>query len=214
LNANQSLKFVMRVWQNCAPTTDSPFAELDRQIIRATLQKNFRDATGLTSLHAKRQFKKRIESSLTSLVPSMVQGIDWVRYLAAKSNNSNDILCLAAGTDLPASEKHSLQVIARGVLLLRIASGACEKLMQTLSLQTRQDAKKWIEIVGHDRALWSHNNAPSQINDLWTDIEDALGTIQSDNDSILSYSDLWRRHANAVAMLCTFERTGLWGLKV
>ena len=205
--------FVCRLWTICEPTNENPFAVIDRLLLRATLQNGFRAAYSNTAKHAKRQFRLRIESVLTGLQPSIVPGLDWISYLADFGTHNLDVLVQARGTIGPEQDSgHSIQVISRAFLLLRVASGTAQRLLRRLPVDDATRLRLWISEVGIDRALWPLGDEPTSLSDLWSDSSDAIEELRLNLGSIDSYNDLWKKFPFAARMLSSYERVGLWGL--
>lgn len=208
----ETLQAVSCLWRATEPRQDSPFSDLDRQLLRASLREAFRVTHNRSPRHAKRQFRLRIQSVIHYLKPASTPGFEWEAFLTEVDPDESSVLELASRNDAPDSSHHSLQVAARALLLMRIATGACERLLRTLPTSARSDLDYWIETIGQDRALWKNGNTPTSWRDLWKDPEDALGVISADLPQIVSYSDLWRRQPGAASVFSTFERVGLWGI--
>lgn len=212
--AEETVKFALGLWRVCQPTTDSPFAELDRHLIRASLCAAFRAGHGLTHRKAKatKAFRFRVQSLLSSIQPSSPSGLNWESFLLAEPSRQPDLFGHASGSDGPYSQYHSIQVAARALLLLRVASGACELLIGSLPSSSRANLGFWIDAVGEDRRLWAVGSRPASIQDLWKDPEEALQVLDADLANIDSYATLWRQHSTAASVLSTCERVGLWGV--
>jgi hypothetical protein len=210
--AQQIVKFTLGLWRLCEATTQSPFAELDRNLIRLSLQRAFKAGGGLTHRNAKAtaNFLARMKSLLSALQPTATLGLDWETFLLAEPSNQPDLLVHASGTDGPESQFHSIQVAARALLLLRVASGTCERLIKSLPRSSRAHLTFWIDAVGEDRRLWQGGDRPTSWQDLWKDPEDAIDDLEGDLPSLTSYAALWENRAPAASVLTTCERVGLW----
>jgi hypothetical protein len=169
----------------------------------------------LPPARAKRKFEKFINHQvLSGLQPKAVPGIDWPIFLTNLGDNKDDILTLAAGTDSPKSPWHAVQVISRAFLLLRISTGSSEGLITRLPAGAAAGLDFWVAQIGEDRSLWSKNARPAQSVDLWIDTEDAINEIDRNLVNIDSFKTLWRTFPSAAAMLTSWERVCLWGLRI
>ena len=136
-SADASVRMASILWAACEPSTDSPFATLDRQLLRASLREAFKVTDVRSAKQAKRKFKLRVDAVLHFLRPASVPGLDWEQYLTADPS-SNEVLSLAGQSNPPKMPVHSWQVACRALLLLRIATGSCARFVQTLPTSLRQ----------------------------------------------------------------------------
>ena len=86
-------------------------------------------------------------------------------------------MTLAQKTDLPTAPDHHLQVISRAALLLRIASGSCLFLLRSANTPMGQTVFWWSQL-GERRGMWHSKKEPADVNDLWTDVEQALDDLE------------------------------------
>ncbi len=208
-----SVLHVAELWRVCEPTPDSPFADLDRELTRAALHQSFKGAYGRSHLSRLPQFRNRVKALVTRMNPSLPPGTDWETYLSSGVPKAG-VLSAAKGNDGPESGQHSLQVGARALLLLRLATGASEKLIAGLPQTTRQHLRSLLDGYGADRALWRTAQMPAGFGDLWADIREASEQLASDVANIGCYADLQQRQAPAMVALSSWERAALWGLGV
>jgi hypothetical protein len=211
-DAKTVVDFVLRLWSLCEPTIQNPFAVLDRFLLRATLQNGFRAAYGKSAKSAKKQFRSVVESLLTSLRPHDVTGMDWVTFLGDVPSDPLDVLAQASGTVGPDNKWHSIQVISRAFLLLRVAAGTGQRLLQKLPTGDAVHLDFWMSEIGIDRALWASGNQPASLSDLWADTSDAIDELRLSLATIESSNVLWRKFPFAAGILSSCERVGLWGL--
>ena len=208
--ADSSIKMASLLWSACEPSTDSPFAILDRQLLRASLREAFRATEARSVKQARSKFKFRINAVLRFLQPASVPGVDWEQYLTADPTGT-EVLSFAGQSDPPKVPMHGWQVASRALLLLRIATGSCARIVQTLPISLRHAMTGWVDSLGQDRSLWKAGDSPASLFDLWKDPEDALRDLAADLSQLASYTELWRRQSQAAAVLSTCERVGLWG---
>lgn len=211
-NPDMVLKCISGMWRQCEPSADNPFARLDRSLVKVSLEKAFRAAFNKSAKQAKKQYGIRIEGVLQGLQPKIVAGLDWKKFLIATHFEPLHVLTQAASSVGPEDPQHSLQVASRALLLLRLASGAGQKLLKSLPANSTNHLSFWISEVGSDRALWKPNQQPAALTDLWSDAEVALNEIHVNLNQVDSFNTLWRKFANSAEMLASWERVGLWGL--
>ncbi len=204
--------FISRMWRACEPSTDSPFAPLDREITRASLRELFKATHGRSHKQAAKKFCLRVDSVLQFLQPAHQTGMDWRTYLLQPVVDPQSLLETAAGIDGPETSSHAMQVLARALLLLRVASGCAQRLVQTVPVAQKTDLINLLSLIGEDRAIWAKGQMPIPVSDLWKDPFDALDQVEKDMIAITSFSELWRRQALSASVLTSFERAGFWGV--
>jgi hypothetical protein len=214
LDVETSTRFVCRLWSLCEPTSENAFSVLDRLLLRSILQTAFRVTHGPTVKSARKQFRTLLGSLLTSLNPSAPAGIDWMAFLTDTSSQDLNPLVQASRTGEPDNPWHSIQVISRAFLLLRVASGAANRLLKQLPVSEALRLAFWTSEVGTDRALWATGDEPSSKLDLWTDIGEAISELDSNLDTSDSFNSLWKKFPLEAAVLSSCERVCLWGLNL
>jgi hypothetical protein len=123
---------------------------------------------------------------------------------ARKLNTDND------------SSNH-LHVISRALLLLRGATGACERLIAQ-GMATRANLAFWWGPFGEVVGLWDSGNSPIYFYDLWSDIDQALSDVRnwqkSNAGASPSYNKWGADLSRTISILGSCERIVLWGLGI
>jgi hypothetical protein len=216
--AKQSLQFVRHLWELCEPTSRMRFRRLDRFLLRSSLELAFKraHAHNRSRKQAAKMYEHHVDAMLHQLGPIDLSEGEWRRFLTFRDHPAVPQIILEAGGDAePSDPEHDRQVLSRAMLLLRLASGACEVLLKSLPSFSRDDIDFWWTTVGNDRSLWSDTNRPDEITDLWTEVGEAFQVLEQwENDSPddVSYSQIWKEQAAAAAVLGSCERIGLWGM--
>jgi hypothetical protein len=216
INIGDALKFVKSFWEICEPIGSIRFPLLDRHILRHSLDFIFRNANMLSRKRAKRRYERQVNMMLYGLAPGELTVEKWADFLNYKNSpESHIILKEAGGKDKPASRRHHIQVLARAILLLRLATGAVYIRLKALQDFNKSDLEFWWAMLGEDRCLWDTGNPPYRFVDLWTDIREALQKIDAWQEEHhadgISYNKLWQEQT-AAGVLGTCERVCLWGL--
>ena len=106
-------------------------------------------------------------------------------------------------------------VLARAVLLLRVASGSARSIFHQVGLNTGA-LEFWWSKVGETRGLWKPDFPPAVLTDLWADIEDGLREIDDIEkrapELLASINSLAYGIAGRFNIFASHERVGLWGL--
>ncbi|MGO8355566.1 hypothetical protein ACC798_15935 [Rhizobium ruizarguesonis] len=113
------------------------------------------------------------------------------------------------------SARSAFYMVARAVLLLRIASGSTSQLFQDAGF-TPSEIEFWWTELGPARGLWNSDGAPENAADLWSDIDVALSSLDAfENEytgSRHSFYNLGNIYGDAVSSLGGFERAMVWSL--
>lgn len=211
--ARDIVQAVQHAWQACEPQPGNPFATLDRILIRAAIRKAFIVGHNQSPRKAKKQFQLRVQSILNGVAPNGPPHFDWEEFLTSDAENSPfDPLVLASGKATPMESIHCLQVTFRALLLLRVATGAARRLVNTLPGESISHLDFWVESVGTEGGLWSPSEKPQLTSDLWLDIENSLSDLMGSLENLDSFNKLSGTYAAQVAALSSCKRIGLWGV--
>jgi hypothetical protein len=212
LDARSIAEFILELWLLSQPTQANPFATLDEVLIKTTLHRAFKAASGYTPGRARRQFRTFVAALLAGLQPQPRQGAGWQDFLLDLSQPAIDILAHAAAEDTPAHPRHVIQVASRAFLLLRIAAGMARQLVSNLPQAALVDLEFWISTSGEDRALWPPNGRPFPLIDLWQDISLARQQMLPNLAQIDSFNAIGANFSVPAGLLTSCERVGLWAL--
>jgi len=207
-----SVGFVSQLWRACEPVAGKAFTLLDQEILRASLREAYFSAYDKKSLKGGLTFGDRIDALLGKLQPSDRSGQSWKEYLLDEHSHLAGLPEIAKRDDDVSSPEHSVQVAARGLLLLRIATSSATSLIGTVPAANKSHLGKLIGQLGEDRGFWQPGRMPVPVADLWQDSEDAISAIESDILNINSYFDLWHRQSQHASILGECERVGIWGM--
>lgn len=218
MNIGDALQFVKDFWLVCEPTESIRFPALDRYLLRQSLELTFRSVQphNRSRKQAKRMFERQVDVMLHGLAPGDLTTEKWSEFLRySESPELPLVMKEAKAKDEPPNPRHHLQVLARATLLLRVATGACHTRLKTLP-NFIQTLEFWWTKLGENKCLWHIGEQPDRIIDLWTDIREAVQTLDgwqsAPNVSGISYNKLWLEQSAAAGVLGSCERVGLWGV--
>lgn len=209
---------VMRLWEMCEPGGASPFSRLDRHLLRRSLELAFKDihACGRTHRQARRMYEQQVMTLLQNVNPRELSRSQWETFLTDGTlERTSSVISDAAGNRGPEHKDHSRQVLARALLLLRVASGAAQEHLELAAPDAASALEFWWVSAGVARSLWPSSEPPMSFADLWIDVEEAMDTLKLwlyDAHVLPSHFTLRRDQAAAAAVLTTPERVALWGL--
>lgn len=205
---------IFLLWQGCEPGGVGSYRELDRHLLRLALKKAFesqpksRSSGGTLMSFVEVPLKLRRDEAAVVYEEEL-------RFLGGTGSTSIDRLFDEAsrrgGVDTP---NGVLPVMARAVLLLRIAAAGCCFHLQNAGV-TMDQARFWWESLGRDLGLWDSGGVPSRLEDLWDDVKAAVDLVEDDlnQDRFTESGELWdATRASALHQTTTFQKVGLWSL--
>lgn len=207
--------FLREVWTLCDPSGPSRFESLDRHLVRESLELAYEGTTGSKAADEPVDFAEGIYAMLGSAETSDSLTGEWLDFFTRKVQRESPLVIReATGMVEVTDARHHLQVLSRAVLLLRIATGACLRLLQA-SDSSRTDLEFWWKLLGDERGLWRVGDEPERLADLWADIAiaiDGLRDWESKPDRADRSIASWRAaRLNEISMLGECERVALWG---
>lgn len=199
-------KFITNIWKHLEPGFHSLDLALLKQIIDLldstnNIEKNNQFINSLLEhMNIAEESKEGLSNYLLS------SEVDDVIIKAINVNDTVD--------DAIADDCNHLDVISRAFLLLRIATGANNLLMQEASVDCSQLDFWWKNIFKSKNIPLENETDEFIMDDLWSDIEDiALADIEPwINGSIDDLDTMKRELSYATILLSEGERAMLWGL--
>jgi hypothetical protein len=215
LDHRQATEFVDQLWRAFEPAPADPFFVLDKHLLRRALEFAYTGATTsaakkpkATDPHWETAIDATIAASHGSSPPPGLKPF----FLRQVDGADLRLLSLAEGKSKPSDATYHLEVIARAALLLRVATGCCNRMMRRAGIR-EHDLKFWLDRLGEERGIWHTGSAPADFADLWTDIEDALNDLDAayaSPQAPTSYRELFDAAAAPLRTLATTERIPLW----
>lgn len=202
--------FFEESWTLLEPQPSSPFYFLDRHLFRLAIEsvaKMMSSTFGLSSINKviERDYG-RLDQQLQTHLPK--------DFLTRKIEAANpEILTLAK--DKAAPPITPTTIMSRSLLLLRLATGMVTNLLKDAGCSSEADIKFWIEPFGVQRGFWKHGSLPTSMQDLWGDIDVAIGALDEISQSSgagFSMYDWMSEDQNGFPRIWEIERAGLWGM--
>lgn len=195
---DETISFIRAVWHSLEPGGRAPFATLDLHLLRLALGST---APAIEKVVGAMGFDQPKETHLVNF------------FKRVTSPNDLEIIASAGKSSDTHDPGDCFGVMARSILLLRVASGASTDLMFRAGLSEHNFAFWWREL-GIRRGLWQAE--PEDYSDLWSDVRLALDEV---DDLIgvspdFNFPDLAFDGANAASMLGAGERALIWTLTI
>jgi hypothetical protein len=209
-DANTTVRILLDYWKVCDPSLTGGFGLLDWYLLRHALVRVYRGRYG--SRPWGEQYQRFIDAAFAAL-PMPTGGL-LHRFLARTEAPSSHALLVEAKKKRFKGTVRATSVIARALLLLRMASASTNDFLQASSIGTA-DLEFWWHHVGDVCGLWDPANRPTDLTTLWQDVWESITAVDNwyrQGGTFVNIPklrqdlgfDLWR--------LKQFQRVGLWGM--
>jgi hypothetical protein len=214
VNQAEAIDFVVDTWRTLEPTNSSPFNGIDKFLLRRTLEDLFFAVSSKLPKKDLRKFEQYILPCLGHIANPKVKR-EWTEFLLRKiANTDPKMLELVAE---PASDpaRGAMAIIGRATLLLRIASGATNRLFASAAFNSKSIGF-WRDSFGIGRGLSDSAGSDYSIEDLWPDVGDSLQDIDAFSSATprikRSLFELKRQCMRPILTLGSCERVAVWSL--
>jgi hypothetical protein len=215
LDPNDALTFVEDVWRILEPSAGSPFDKIDRHILRLSLESVFRGRHGVEPSEDRDGYAQLIAGVLErqALSPELKASLD---HFLRRDGRSPDpkIFTLSREPPKEGGDSHA-SIVARALLLLRIASGSSAQLVRAAGFSGASIAFWW-EVIGRGRGLWDGSRDPGDLIDLWADIASSLDDISSFRRVVerdrRTFHTIGRDLGATLVSLGSCERVAVWSM--
>lgn len=204
--------FVRDFWPLLEPAPGEPFRQIDRHLLRLTLERVFRVVTGAEPI-GNGNFTKAVTRTLSANA-----GVDLNaplgQFLRRAIEPATPVLFEAAATrESHLASDYHVHVISRATLLLRVATGASARLLSRAGIKPLQ-YRFWSEAFAEGHGICDIGALPADPADLWADVDDAIEdlieSVSAGGDR--SFFSLLASTSSALEVLSGCERVPLWGL--
>lgn len=208
-----ALAFCRNIWAMLDPQGVGQFAVLDMHLLRRTLIMLSRRAKV-----AGNAYRTQASTSVDVVLGSEDSAIqELYRGFLLTSGGGSPLLQEAASNSM-SSPRHHLQVMARASLLLRLATGAAQRLLRDAGVRPT-DIDFWISGLAEANGLWSTPaDRPRQLTDLYEDVMTALDEIQTLDASgapEVRLLSAWSRQTRLSTLtLGGMERVPVWAFSI
>jgi hypothetical protein len=214
LSSLETTQTVANIWRALEPAPNSAFDLVDRHILRLSLESIHRSRTGASTVKGT-AFNTFVSSVIAyQNLSTDLHGL-WAKFLTRQTEPEDAHILQLSKKAPTASAKSSFYIVARAVLLLRVASGSTSALFRDAGFSSSEIEFWWTEL-GPARGLWNSDGAPENKADLWSDIDNALMSLSDfENEfsgSRHSFYNLGNTFGDAVSSVSGFERAMIWSL--
>ena len=189
---------LMDAWTALEPPSSSSGAALDASLLREALR--LAVERGLST-----------HKTLDDAVESLRGDMSYPLYLAVSSDVPSAVAIFASARAQDAPGRAATPVLARALLMLRLASASVAGLLSAAAV-TKQDLAFWWESFGNDLGLWASPAEIEMFSDLWVDVAEAIYEAETD---VLAIDDPASVHAVSGILsrelpLTQFSRAPMW----
>ncbi len=212
---SEVLNFTTELWQSLQPTTNSVFEEIDRHLLRLSIENIFTGRYNTLPAKNHTAFYSLVDKILDhqSIYGPVREG--WKNFLIRKTEKDDLSIIRYSIKDPLTTSSGCFSVLSRACLLLRISSGSWTSLSATSGLTTDL-LSFWGLAFGETRGLWSGATGLDELFDLWADVEPALEELQAFQQSRLPIEQNCFSTGNVLGRrlltLANFERVAVWSL--
>lgn len=211
-SSERAAEFGTLLWRALEPDGSEPFGNVDRHLLRRTLESAFRERTEKKAANAPGEFQQHVRQAIGALQLSL-PGRSLEDFLC-RSIDPNDLALIEAAENTAGVEdpENHLNMLARATLLLRLATGCARDLLDQAAIGYT-DFRWWCEQLGNARALLSTDESITEPSELWVDVEQAVADIEQQiATGVPDYAVLHERCSRELGILGGCERMALVGL--
>lgn len=197
-----SIKITEDIWNQSELGTNNSF-NIDLYLLRRSLH-IYKKNVPINNTDFKRNLKRTI--SQLGFISEREKAL--YSFLKKIPSERNDPMILVEADKRKKITNHHyhLQLLSRAALLLRIATGAANFLLQKTGVD-RNNIEFWWKSIGENRGLWDRNSSDPLI-DMWTDVQFALDKIKN-SATPTSYAEWRSKFPETILTLSGCERIGL-----
>lgn len=210
IDMKDCIKKVLSIWTGLEPSISNRFNELDKFLLRIVIEQIFRLSTGRSTKHRSYlPFVNLIFSNLGE--SSSTQLFDFI----IRKDISDDHFILKEARkdsrDVRINLLDPLPMICRSILLLRLATGAANCLLEECRINYNS-LKFWWENNAYSIGATSSRSPGINSYDLYADISLATDNLLPLLNDIDSRNEALFLYANELNTIKQFQRASFWGL--
>ncbi len=210
----QAAAAAREMWALLEPAQPLSFGQLDKYMLRRTLESAFASVRGLSASRALDAYRLQVTQAAGGLL-STLEAAEWTPFLFREQDPEDpEILRMADREPRPARSDYHVSMMARALLLLRVASGANRRMLKEAGVPL-ESLSFWWQPYGEGLGLWDQP-APTvpELTLGWDDAQAALEDIESalHDGTAGSYRSVVSRLSAPLARLTGMEIVGVWSL--
>jgi hypothetical protein len=207
------LSAVTDYWRACEPVGNDRFQLLDLHLLRLAIERTFQAQHGHRARGAAyTAFLQGVAATLA--VPWHSLAMQFLRRASAPTRHPLFSYARQQSQAGNSASFRPLPMIARALLLLRLAAAACQHIVQHSGISSADAAFYWMEL-GNDIGLWATGNQAVVPVDLWADIPPVLAAVDGWRNATpnpCNVNDASQAIAGDLWTLKQFNRVATWGV--
>lgn len=210
-NITTELSYVANKWKSTEPNGTLRFGKTDLYMLREIIDRSFNSHYG----------SRPSRSDLQGIYNRMISNLGISRNSSTElfitkriDRNKSEIMRHASLKRLDSRGRpRPLSILSRSYLLLRIATGAVRDSLNYANINF-SDIYDWAESEAYKRGIWSDENAITDPDDLWLDIDESCTSIEhAISSGTVNRVNIQQEFSSDVNMLGQHERMFFWGIK-
>lgn len=214
VGGERRVRFVKEFWRMCEPSGAELFQRLDRQLLRKWIRSQYVSVTGDPANSGCRHFVKEVKQLVDNVNPIGLSKSGWVEFLTMpRKHEESPILRLASRDSQNVPWEQHFEMLSRALMLLRLASGACRRLVINSGV-AKEALVFWWHGFGAETSLWDAADCPADSQELWLDIQHAIQDFDTwlEGDEHTRMRTFRRNQSSGISVIDEAERVGLWGI--
>ena len=213
LSGSDALTLAAELWEACEPAQSALFGNIDRHILRITVETAFNGRFGATPAQDPTRFSEFVDSVVDPQALEATTASEWKRFLSRQIVPDDPRLFSYSSRSPTDRGVGHAALLARATLLLRLAAGSTLKLIRAAGISADQ-LGFWWSALGLNRGIWEGNKGRDELLDLWDDISalcDEIREYQSKTSlPQQTFHNIGATMPHVVAGLGGCERVAIW----
>jgi hypothetical protein len=210
------LQFATELWEACEPSSVALFDEIDRYVLRLTVESAYRGRYNRAPDADPFHFAAFLDTLISRQSFEASAASEWKRFLIRQAvPNDPKIFTYSSQFPIEGEGTSYASILSRAALLLRLATGSGLKLIRSAGI-TGAQIEFWWSQLGINRGIWAGARSQSELVDLWDDIEALIGDVRQfqheTEPTAQSFHLIGSQIPQVVAGLGGCERIAIWGL--
>lgn len=213
IKIKSGLKNLINIWKGLAPSESNRFHEIDLHLCRCAIESSILPRISTEN----RPFPIEIMKGkvYTNKILSMFDELgikpsaNEIEFFQRKINPEDHII-------IQESKKENIfddpiPMICRSILLLRIATGKTETLLNESRINIKSLDFWWKSVAYNMGIIDSKEYSPDPF-DLFADVQETIDTIETDLDELSNLNQVLTQESREINIIKQFQRACFWGI--
>jgi hypothetical protein len=214
----KNISFICDFWELLDPRSSSSFEKIDHYLLRESIESIFKNDQPRGPNVAHKQFDKKIKNMIFKVKLNSYQQEFLIKFLKRELYPDNHKVLSESNKKMNVNNpKTYYQIISRGLFLLRISTGLCERFLKKNSIDS-EILHFWKKNILISNGIFNLSEYSGKIDyqDLYEDVNTAINEIidwKNNNGSI--YDNFAKFHADnsySIKTLSDSQKVYVWSL--